>query len=456
MSAKLVLPRPRCAWLLAGLVLVPALPLSAAPLEPIKSQVDVAKKYEPVKEAKKYAPVQREPGSQTPTNTRWVTSSTTARDTTTGLTWERAPSETKLDWNALKTKCDGLVLGGHSDWRIPRVEELRSLFETNPPDTYLATGHPFTVSTQQRWTATGSPRSRYTVLVGNGNLFGELTTTQVAGWCVRGGTITAYPGSNPRFSYVDGTDYKQILDTQTNVVWRAAPTGQNDWYSARSECRKEGPGWRLATKEEYFGLMDPTAPGSPKLPVGHPFSMTWAPGYDAKLLWSSTHASTAEVIVARFSDASVSNAGKTSGGNSGYCVKGDPTAPRFSLVEGDTAVLDRDTQIVWQRAVTYTKDTNGNHVAACTAKNAPGSTGWRLPTVKEFETITDWKLDATPKLVTGHMFTGVRPDKYQLFWTADKDSYVSFFAFDIGRGAKAGPDPKDSTNFAWCVRPNMP
>jgi hypothetical protein len=450
MSAKLVPSRPRCVWLLAGLVLVPALPLAAAPLEPAKNQLESIKKVESVK---KLEPVVRD--TSVATNSRFVTTSTTARDTTTGLTWERAPSEQKLDWNALKSKCDGLVLGGHSDWRIPRVEELKSLFEKTGAETHLVTGHPFTVSTQSRWTATGNPKSRYMVLLSNGNMFGELTGTLIAGWCVRGGAVTAYPGTNPRFKYVDGTDYRQILDTQTNVVWRADPTSFNDWYSARSDCRKEGAGWRLATKQEYLALMDPTAPGSPKLPVGHPFVKTF-PIYDEKLLWSSTHASTAEVAVARFSDASVSNAGKTSGGNSGYCVKGDPTAPRFSLVEGDTAVLDRETQLVWQRAVTYVKDTHGNHIAACAAKNAPGSTGWRLPTVKEFETIADPWLDAPPKLVTGHMFTDVRAENYQNFWTADPASGVAFFTFDVGRGTKAGGYYKDNTHFAWCVRPNMP
>lgn len=458
MSAKLVVPRPRCAWLLAGLVFLPALPLAAAPLEPIKSQADSATKLESVNTAKKYGPIKRDPGTgtQAPTASRFVVSSTTARDTTTGLTWERAPSESKLEWGALKTKCDGLVLGGHSDWRIPRVEELKTLFEKTGETTQLAAGHPFTVSTQQRWTASGDPKRKYTVLVGNGNLFGEATTTQVAGWCVRGGTITAYPGSNPRFKYVDGTDYKQILDTQTNVVWRADPTGIDDWYSGRAQCHKEGPGWRLATKEEYLGLMDPTAPGSPKLPVGHPFVSTFPPTLDQRLLWSSTHATTADVAVARFADASVANVSKTSGGNSGYCVKGDANAPRFSLVEGDTAVLDRETQLVWQRAVTYTKDTHGNHVAACAAKNAPGSTGWRLPTVKEFETIADPWLASSPRLVTGHSFTGVLTDAYQNFWTADPASGVAFFAFDVGRGTKAGGYHKDNKHFAWCVRPNMP
>jgi hypothetical protein len=333
---------------------------------------------------------------------------------------------------------------------------MMSLFERSGDVTQLVTGHPFTVSTQQRWTATGSPRSRYTILVANGNLFGELTTTALAGWCVRGGTITAYPGSNPRFSYVDGTDYTKVLDSQTNVVWRLAPTSLADWYYARSDCRKEGPGWRLATKEEYLGLMDAAAPGSPKLPVGHPFAMTFAPWYDAKLLWSSTHESTAEVAIARFSDASVAKAGKTSGSNLGYCVKGDPAASRFSLVEGDTAVLDRETQLVWQRAVTYVKETHGNHTAACTAKNAPGSTGWRLPTVKEFETIADPTLSVSPELVAGHPFTDLRTDSYQNFWTTDPASGVAFFTFDVGKGTKAGGYYKDNKHFAWCVRPNLP
>lgn len=453
MSAKLFVPRPRYVWLLTGLIFIPLAPLAAAPLQPAKTQVESAKKLE---SANQLRPVHRDIDTQQPTTARFVTTSTTARDTTTGLTWERAPSETKVDWNALKAKCDGLVLGGHSDWRIPRVEELKSLFEKIEETTRLAADHPFTVSTQSRWTATGSPKSRFTILVANGNMFGELTTNLIAGWCVRGGTITAYPGSNPRFQYVGGTDYTQVRDTQTNVVWRVQPSTIGDWYNARADCRNDGPGWRLATKQEYVALMDPAAPGSPKLPVGHPFTRTWSPDYDTRLLWSSTLPTTAEAAVARFSDASTSTAVKTTATISGWCVKGDPAAPRFSLVQSDTAVLDLETQLVWQRAVPYTKDTHGNHVAACTAKNVPGATGWRLPTVQEFETIGDWKLDAVPKLVAGHPFTGVRAESYQYFWTADAASAVAFRTFDVGRAVAAGGYHKDNTHYAWCVRANLP
>lgn len=440
MSSKLLRFRPSWSLLaLAGLAMLAASPLSAAPLE-------VARQNE-LKKVPTLRPV---------VTTRWVTTTTTVRDTTTGLTWERAPSEAKLDWNAAKSKCDGLVLGGSSDWRIPRIEELKTLFETDPPDTFLATGHPFTVSTQSRWTATGNPANRYTVLVSNGNLFGSPTSTPVAVWCVRGGANTTYPSSNPRFQFVDGTNYKQVLDTQTSLAWRTQPTTFGDWFHAREECRQEGPGWRLATKDEYVGLMDPAAPGSPKLPVGHPFNNTYPPGYDIMLRWSSTQPTTAEATVVRLSDASVSTTAKLTGSVSGFCVKGDPAAPRFSLVEGDTAVLDTDTQLVWTRTPTYVKDTHANQKAACTAKDTAGASGWRLPTVNEFLTIVDYHSSEKPELVAGHLFTGLQTSSSQMMWTADPGSSVAFKTVDIYSAyVSQGGYHKDNKHYAWCVRSNL-
>ena len=53
----------------------------------------------------------------------------TVTDTCTGLMWQNtAPPET-YDWQQSLMYCDDLVLGGHSDWRLPNVRELLSIQE---------------------------------------------------------------------------------------------------------------------------------------------------------------------------------------------------------------------------------------------------------------------------------------------------------------------------------------
>lgn len=53
----------------------------------------------------------------------------TAYHALTGRTWQRAASATKINWAAAQALCDGLVLAGKSDWRLPTVVELISLLD---------------------------------------------------------------------------------------------------------------------------------------------------------------------------------------------------------------------------------------------------------------------------------------------------------------------------------------
>ena len=55
-------------------------------------------------------------------------------DNLTGLMWEQAPSGTALTWANALAYANGLSLGGHSDWRLPNVNELESLINAGQAD----------------------------------------------------------------------------------------------------------------------------------------------------------------------------------------------------------------------------------------------------------------------------------------------------------------------------------
>ena len=48
-------------------------------------------------------------------------------DPATGHMWQVNPSTAPVDWAGAGDYCKGLTLGGHADWRLPDIDELRSI-----------------------------------------------------------------------------------------------------------------------------------------------------------------------------------------------------------------------------------------------------------------------------------------------------------------------------------------
>ncbi len=48
-------------------------------------------------------------------------------DAGTGLDWQAVPPESEMTWDWAVNYCDGLDLGGFTDWRLPNITELRTL-----------------------------------------------------------------------------------------------------------------------------------------------------------------------------------------------------------------------------------------------------------------------------------------------------------------------------------------
>ncbi|MBH0185121.1 MAG: DUF1566 domain-containing protein, partial [Nitrospira sp.] len=90
---------------------------------------------------------------------------------------------------------------------------------------------------------------------------------------------------------------------------------------------------------------------------------------------------------------------------------------RFTILDSfnKEAALDNETGLVWemvpQRAMTVWKNAAG----ICAKKTVGGKGNWRLPALKELETLADHTIYPPPALISGHPFSNIELHGY---WTS--------------------------------------
>jgi len=115
------------------------------------------------------------------------------------------------------------------------------------------------------------------------------------------------------------------------------------------------------------------------------------------------------------------------------------------------AVLDRETQLVWQRAPggPLLRSFSGAF-NSCYASEIGGRLGWRPPTMPELTSLLD-RSQSSPPLPAGHPFdlTGLSRD----VWTASSlPGTNQAFTQDMRNDGFLGSAPKSTELNVWCVR----
>ncbi len=126
---------------------------------------------------------------------------------------------------------------------------------------------------------------------------------------------------------------------------------------------------------------------------------------------------------------------------------------RFKVLNdfGGAAVLDKETQLVWEQAPTALTPIWISALSICSSEAVGGRKGWRLPTVQELASLIDPTIvPPGPTLPPGHPFDNVQSSFY---WSATTVAINTAFAravnFEdglVGFGDKADPA------HVWCVR----
>jgi hypothetical protein len=132
-----------------------------------------------------------------------------------------------------------------------------------------------------------------------------------------------------------------------------------------------------------------------------------------------------------------------------------PQTERFIVLDKfkEQAVLDRTTQLVWERLPHSTAVTWVTATTRCSLKTAGGQTGWRLPTFIELMTLVEPPLRKkadSPALPPGHPFQEVQAGAY---WTINDSSTQPGLAYTVDLlQADVVPRDKTQSHLIWCVR----
>jgi hypothetical protein len=130
-----------------------------------------------------------------------------------------------------------------------------------------------------------------------------------------------------------------------------------------------------------------------------------------------------------------------------------PSDNRFVILAAfqNTAVLDKETDLVWELAPEPTRVTWNEARIICRGRATGGKKGWRLPAPGEMRSLVGPAVDSpVPHLPPGHPFLNIQPTSY---WTVvpedNQPSYAQYVDAFLGNVLTF---LKIYTYPVWCVR----
>ena len=111
------------------------------------------------------------------------------KDSMSGLEFQDDAVGSRMKWEAAISHCEALTLGGHSDWSLPNVNELKSIADRSKVDPAIE--DTFTNTNSDRyWSSTtyeGNKNDSWTVYFGSGYVGNDPKGSSNYVRCVRDG-----------------------------------------------------------------------------------------------------------------------------------------------------------------------------------------------------------------------------------------------------------------------------
>ncbi len=391
----------------------------------------------------------------------------TVTDNLTGLVWTKdanLPGSAMTWQQALDyvVALNSSAYLGYTDWRLPNINELKSLIDRGRLFPSLPSNHPFiNVQNYVYWSATTATFGNYsstnealTIYVGSdGNLVANNKPENYYVWPVRSGQVFKLPDTGQTQSYTDtfgeDSDYTinppsysdngngTVTDNVTGLMWQKEDDNQTyNWYEASGTYNATyNPGstdvcgslslagysdWRLPSKKELitivnYGTYDPA------------IDNTYFLNINASLHWSSTTYDATNPSGAwnvNFNDGSVYNYDQPLNLYV-LCVRGGQYPTQSFTDNRNGTVTDSTTRLMWQQGEGGSKVWE-SALTYCEGLSLASYSDWRLPNIKELESITD-DTRYGPAIDTIY-FPNVNNENY---WSSTTYAYTASFAWVV-------------------------
>jgi hypothetical protein len=312
----------------------------------------------------------------------------TVTDTSTGLMWQQTDSSGS--WDQALAYCEGLKLGGYTDWRLPTSKELQSLADYSRYSPAINTTYFPDAAASCYWSGTTDASfTSYAWLVyfdfGNISVFyddeyisGSYKVRSAHVRAVRGGqsgldpsVISVSPASRA-VAKDAGTTTFSVSNTGTGTMhWTAAVTS---W----------GGGWLSIT--------------------------SGASGTNSGTINCGFTANTG--ISARTATIRVTATTGATGSPVDVTVTQAPTTPTYTD-NGDGTVTDTSIGLMWQQATAPNTYNWNQAISYCESLSFAGYTDWRLPKMDELIRLVDsrWHPTINPTYFPNTIASG--------YWSSD-------------------------------------
>ena len=272
-------------------------------------------------------------------------------------------------------------------------------------------------------------------------------TGQVNSYTDTYGEDSDYLANNPSFSNLGSW---MVTDDNTRLVWQSRDDGLlRNWSQAESYCANKNTAgyddWRLPNVKELLSIVS-FANNNPAI------DSAYFPNTSASSYWSSTQSSNGPNLAWYVNfDQGVSFSVDKSNSYLVRCVRGrgDSSIWVFNYTDTENIITyQASTRLMWQKSADLITRSWEQAIDRCEQLTLGGYSDWRLPNIKELQTIIDYSL---PDLVLDKSFFPNTPAGS--FWSSTTQTDATDKAWTVYfRIGSIYGSTKTSNFYTRCVR----